>query len=97
MSEEEDRLKEIAKRGEEAKEWLNHPLFKHVISLRKAHLFNEYQKTKYNQAELREEIYRKLQALNAVEADFRRMIRNGGMANEKLIDRIKNKFKRNDP
>ena len=64
----EGELKRIIASGKDADRWLNHPQFKHVITLMKAQLVSEFEKTKFKDSDEREEIWRKIQALNGIRA-----------------------------
>lgn len=88
-----DELKTSISDGKEADQWLNHPVFGKAVLARKAMLIAELEKSKAFDVELREEVYRKIQALNTIKADLERMIRNGKQAEKSLIERIKEKFK----
>lgn len=89
MKTEEQKLKEIIAQGSNADAWLNHPHFKHVVTVRKAQLMAAFEKTGYRQKAEREEIWRKMQALSAIENDFRRVIRDAQNAKKTLIERLK--------
>lgn len=86
-------LKTVMADGKEADQWLNHPVFGNVITMRKAALISEMEKTKFHEIEIREEIFRKIQALNSIKGDLERMIRNGKQAEKTLMERIRDKFK----
>lgn len=88
----EEKLKEIIARGKNADEWLNHPEFRHVVTLIKAQLVGEFEKTKFKDSDEREEIWRKLQSINAIQSMMKRTIRDARKAEETLLQRIKNKL-----
>ena len=88
-----EELKTVIADGKEADQWLNHPVFGKAVIARKAQLINELEKSKAADVELREEVYRKIQALNTIKSDLERMIRNGKQAEKTLLQRIKEKFK----
>jgi len=81
---EEDKLKVVISKGRDAKEWLEHPAFRHVITLREAELFATFRGSKHDEQEFREEIWRKSQALATVKADLERVIRDANKASVKL-------------
>jgi len=89
---EEARLKTIIAQGQGADQWLNHPAYKHVITLMKAEYIAQFEQTKFKEAEEREELWRKLQALNGIVNRMEKMIRNGENANKTLLQRIKDKL-----
>lgn len=92
---EEIKLKKIISKGKGADEWLNHPTYRHVLTLIKADLLSQFEKTKFNDTDDREEIWRKIQSLNAISNRMQRIIRDGEVANKTLLERIKSKFKSN--
>lgn len=90
---EEHKLKELIAQGKGADEWLNHPNFRHVITLMKAEYIKQFEATKFKEREERDELWRKLQALNGIVNRMERMIRDGDGANKTLLDRLKDKIK----
>jgi hypothetical protein len=90
---EEEKLKKVIAEGKGADEWLNHPTFKHAITLRQAQLVRAFKKTKYSEQEERNEIWRKMQALDSITADLQRLIRDSRIAEKTLIQRMKDKIK----
>jgi F0F1-type ATP synthase alpha subunit len=92
MSEERERLRKIISQGQGAQEWLNHPQFQHAITLQKAELMSAFEKTKFKETDVREEVWRKLQALNSVVSGLERQIRDASNAEKTLFDRIKEKL-----
>lgn len=90
----ETRLKELISQGKNADAWLNHPTFKHVVTLRKAQLIEAFEKTKFQDEAERTEIWRKIQCLNTLVGDFERIIRNGKDADKTLLQRLKEKVSR---
>lgn len=90
---EEAKLKQLIAQGKDADQWLNHPVFKHVIALRKAALLSAFESTKYKDREERDEIWRKVQALNSITSEFERMIRDARQAEKTLLERLKEKLR----
>lgn len=88
----EDKLKSIIAKGKDADQWLNHPVYRHVITLIKAELLQQFESTKYKDGDDREEIWRKVQSLNAITTRMQKMIRDGDRANETLLERIKRRI-----
>lgn len=88
---EEQKLKQDIANGQGADEWLNHPVFKNVITLMKAEYINQFEQTKFSQNAEREELWRKMQALNGIVNRMERMIRDGEKANKTLLDWFRNK------
>jgi len=80
----EEKLKEAISKVKDAEDWLNHPVFKHVLSLREAELFSAFKSSKFDESEKREEIWRKSQAFATMKSDLERIIKNARKANEKL-------------
>ena len=91
MTEERERLKKIISQGEGADEWLNHPQFKHAITLIKADLIGAFEKTKFKDKDEREEIWRKLQALNSIVSSLERQIRDSDQA-KTMLERKREKL-----
>ena len=82
---------QIIANGQGADEWLNHAAFKNVITLMKAEYISQFEQTKFKQNEEREELWRKMQALNGIVNRMERMIRDGEKANKTLLDWFRNK------
>ena len=89
----EDDLKKIIAQGKEADDWLNHPCFKHVITMIKADYIRAFEKTKFKDKDEREEIWRKMQALDSITKRMERMIRDANNANKTLLERMRDKFR----
>lgn len=90
---EEDKLKALIAEGHSADEWLNHPSFKNVIHLLKAEYFMAFEQTKFKDDDVRAEVWRKMQALTAIEQDMQRIISEGRRASETLAEKVKRKVK----
>lgn len=58
----------------------------------RADLYRQFTKTKYKQTEDRDEIWRKMQALEWVENNINRRIRTGEQAQKTLLQRMKDKI-----
>lgn len=86
------KLKEQITRGQQAKEWLEHPLFRSAIIEIKADLFSAFEKSKYKDRDDREEVWRGIKNLNAIVAKIERHIRDGDTAQKTLLQRIKEKI-----
>jgi hypothetical protein len=93
----EAKLKDQIARGAEAERWLNHPLYRQAIVEIKAELFNRFEKSKYKEADDREEVWRKIQSLNAIVARMERHVRTGENANRTLMQRLKDRITRSNP
>ena len=78
-----ERLKEIIAMGEQAKAWLNHPVYSKVRTVLKAQLIDQFEKSNFNQKQMREEIWADLRALRRVESAFERIIRDADQAVKK--------------
>ncbi len=88
----ESKLKEIIATGKDADSWLNHAQYRHAITLVKAELLSQFEKTKYKESDDREEIWRKLQALNGIVSRIERLVRDGKTAEKSLLEKIKEKI-----
>lgn len=58
----------------------------------RADLYRQFTKTKYKQVDDREEIWRKMQALEWVENNINRRVRTGEQAQKTLYQRMKDKI-----
>lgn len=88
----EERLERCAKEiaeGKNAEDWLNNPLYLKSFVVIKANLIQKFQETKHNDQDLRDEIWRKIQALNWVDDQIKIHVKRGDQA-KSTLDRIKN-------
>lgn len=88
----ESRLKDQIAQGQDADQWLNHPLYRHVITMIKAELLEAFEKTKFKESDERDEIWRKLQSLNSITSRIERIVRDGHSAERTLLQKIRDKF-----
>ncbi len=88
----EAKLKEAAKRGQDAERVLKNPIYNEAYLVIKADQISKFESTKYDQQNERDEIWRKLQALNWVQQEMERIMRNGEVAQKTLLEKIKDKF-----
>ena len=84
----EDDLKKIIAQGKDAEAWLNHPCFKHVLTVLKAEYFREFQSTKFKESQERDELWRQMNAIDRIE-----IIRDASNAEKTLLQKLKEKFK----
>jgi len=82
---------EDIKRAELARQVIDNPVFQESFTLFKVNCFDRFTKTKFDNVEEREEIWRKLQTLEFVESNLKNLIENGEFAREtlSLIERAK--------
>lgn len=85
MKDKEDLERDI-ERGANAKKILNNPEFSSAFSMIKATLINGFENTKFDQSDERDEIWRKLQALNWLEDQIQEVINNGKMSEKALLE-----------
>ena len=88
----ETKLKKAIADGKEADSWLNHPQYKSVLVEIRAELFDACEKTKADQVDLREEIWRQNRALNLIVRKMERRVRDGDKA-KTLLEKLMEKFK----
>lgn len=88
----EAQLKEAIAAGKDADQWLNHPTYKHVLTLIKAELLGAFEQTKFKDVDDREEIWRKLQSINSITQRMERIVRDGAQAERTLLQKIRDKF-----
>lgn len=91
MTDEAQLKKQIAA-GKDADAWLNHPAFRQVITMMKAEYVGQFEATKFKDKEEREEIWRKLQALNGITNRMERIIRDAKNAEKTLLQKMKDKM-----
>lgn len=89
----EDDLKKIIAQGKDAEAWLNHPCFKHVLTVLKAEYFREFQSTKFKESQERDELWRQMNAIDRIESKMKRIIRDASNAEKTLLQKLKEKFK----
>ena len=88
----EEKLKEDVAAGKRADEFMGNALFKTTKEAIRAELFIEFRKTKSKDSYARDEIWRKMQALDWIEMRFERISRDGRNAESTLIDKLKAKL-----
>ena len=67
-------------RGNEARSVINNPIYKEALILLKAQMMETFQRTKYDQKEEREEIWREMKVLDALERQLESVMRTGRLA-----------------
>ncbi len=88
-----DDLEAQVSAGLEAKEILNHPQFKSAVLRIKADLLERFESSTFKEREERDEIWRKLQSLNAVLKDLEQVITTGKLSEQTLLEKVKSKFR----
>lgn len=83
QTEKEQLTREVQREGL-AKSVLNNPEFKRVFISYSAELFESLKRTKWDDKEKREEIYRQLKSLDTMEAKFLEALQTGKMARHQL-------------
>lgn len=81
----EAKFKEKISSGLEATDFLNNKQYIASVSAMKKELFAEFTKTKYQQSNERDEIWRKMQSLDWVHNRMERIARDGRQAQSLLI------------
>jgi O-phosphoseryl-tRNA(Cys) synthetase len=81
---EEERLSVEISQEEQAKKIINNPLFQKVFVEYSGQLYNALKRTKWNESEEREEIYRQLKSLDTMEAKFTEALQTGKLARHQL-------------
>lgn len=77
-----------------AEQVLNNPLYREAFDLIRANLIDKFEKTKFDQKEERDEIWRKMQIVNSMQEHFQYVMENGKMAEETLsfLDKMKQRI-----
>ena len=83
------KLREQIDKGSKATSFINNVEYKASREIMKKELFTEFTKTKYQQSSERDEIWRKMQALDWVHQRMTRVARDGRQA-ESLLKRLIN-------
>ena len=76
-----------------AEQVLENPLYKEAFIAMRADIIDKFGKTKHNQADKRDELWRQQQTLDRFEHFMRQTIQNGRIA-ASTMDKIKTAFKR---
>lgn len=87
-----DKLKDRMAAGNEAEAFLNHKLYTNSKLQIRAELVRQFEKTTFKQTEERDEIWRKMQALDWIERTMTKVVRDGKVAEKTLLEKIKDKF-----
>lgn len=67
-----------------ANEWLNNQIYKEAWLAYRAELVAAFERTKFNEKDLRDEIWRKMQTCNEIELHIKRVVQGGKVAKDKL-------------
>ena len=84
MSEQEEQLKREVTLAQQGKAILNNPAFKQALVIRKAQIFEVFCNTKKDQEDVREEAWRTMKNMDALEQYFQQMLETGKMAKTTL-------------
>lgn len=75
-----NRAKQEISRAERARQVMDDEMVQEALTAIKAEIYSKFQHTKYDQAEQREELWRKTQAINAFESYLERVMTDGLIA-----------------
>jgi len=84
VSDQEDQLKREVALAAEGKQVLNNPAFKNALVIRRAQIFEVFCNTKKDQEDVREEAWRTIKNMDALERYFQEMLDTGKMAQTTL-------------
>jgi len=84
VSDETDQLKREVALAAEGKQVLNNPAFKNALVIRRAQIFDVFCNTKKDQEDVREEAWRTMKNMDALEQYFNEMLSTGKMAESTL-------------
>lgn len=72
---------------------LNNPQYQSMFLILKAHTIESFGKLKFDEVEEMKECQRVLKTLDRIETHFNRILKNGKVAEETLLTKLKGKFK----
>lgn len=78
------RLDKEIERAALGKQVMNNPMFQEALTARKAQIFDVFCKTKQEQGDIREEAWRTMKNLEALEKYFVQLLESGKMAEQKM-------------
>ena len=84
MTDRKERLEKDIERAALGKQVKNNPMFQESITARKAQIFDVFCKTKQEQGDVREEAWRTMKNLEALEKYFDQLLTTGKMAEQKM-------------
>ena len=84
MRDEEQELKEQIKFGALGQQVVNNAAYQSAMTTRKAHLFDVFSNTSQDQSDIREEAWRTMQNLKALEDYFENILTSGKLSDEQL-------------
>ena len=82
-------LREQVREGQEALKLMDNAQFSMAVTAIKASLIETFEYTQFKDRDDREEIWRKLQSLNAITDQLQYVIDTGRMAEKTLLEKIK--------
>ena len=80
MSDQKEQLEREVTLAQQGKVILNNPAFKQALVIRKAQIFDVFCNTKKDQEDVREEAWRTMKNMDALEQYFKEMLATGKMA-----------------
>ena len=84
MNDQEEQLEREVTLAQQGKAILNNPAFKQALVIRKAQIFDVFCNTKKDQEDVREEAWRTMKNMDALEQYFQEMLSTGKMAEATL-------------
>ena len=84
MSDQEDQLKREVTFANMGKQVLSNEAYKQAVTIRKAQIFDVFCNTKQDQADVREEAWRTMKNMDALEQYFENLLTTGKMAETSL-------------
>jgi len=84
MSDQKEQLEREVTLAQQGKVILNNPAFKQALVIRKAQIFEVFCNTKKDQEDVREEAWRTMKNMDALEQYFNEMLSTGKMAESTL-------------
>ena len=91
MTDDKARLEESIRRGKLAESVLENPIYKESLIAIRGELLAQFERTKYKDADDRDEIWRKYQSINWLESHIERIMKHGIVAEKTLMQMAKEK------
>lgn len=80
-------------RAAKARQVVDNVEYRRAIMTMKADLISKFEKTKFKETDERDEIWRKIQAINWLDKTLEHVMRTGQLAEKTLLQRIKDRLK----
>lgn len=92
--EQQAKLEDEARRGEQARQVTDNPVFAQAFHMLQAHYLAKFEATSWEDDKARKEIWLSLKNLQQIENQLKQVINTGKLANRTLLDKAKDFIKR---